>query len=315
MEFMHKPVLLNEVIEALNIKPYGVYVDCTLGGAGHSTAILASDPTVHLVGIDQDAEALTAARHRLKPYQERVTLVHSNFSNLAQILAEHQVGPVDGILMDIGVSSPQLDQPERGFSYQHKANLDMRMDRSQSLDAGHIVNTYSEADLAEIFFKYGEERFSRRIARFIVQRRESKPIETTDELGEIIKEAIPAKTRRQGPHPAKRCFQALRIAVNDELNVLETTLSQAIECLRSKGRLAVITFHSLEDRIVKKTFGEQAKTCTCPPSLPICVCKQKPRIKLVTSKPIVASSTELEENPRSRSAKLRVAERLTREGS
>ena len=310
MNFAHEPVLLQESIEALNLKPNGVYVDCTLGGAGHSLAILATEPTISLIGIDQDPVALERAQHRLQHHKERVTLVHGNFRDIAQILAERGVEKVDGILMDIGVSSPQLDEGERGFSYHYDAPLDMRMNPANPVDARDLVNTLPEHELAQIIFEYGEERWAKRIAQFIVEHRAKEPIETTGQLVQVIKNAVPARARQKGPHPARRTFQALRIAVNDELGALRSALEQSIDLLKVGGRIAVITFHSLEDRIVKEFFNSCLGRCTCPPDLPVCVCNPKTTLKLVNSKPIVPSPAELAKNPRARSAKLRAAERV-----
>lgn len=308
MEFKHVSVLLNEVLDGLDIKEDGVYVDCTLGGGGHSIEILKRLNGGRLIAIDQDIDALTAAKERLKEY-DNVTYVQSNFENLGEILEEHAKDGVDGILMDLGVSSYQLDNPERGFSYMHDADLDMRMDREAGLSAYEVINEYSEKKLKEIIKEYGEERWAARIAKFIVEKREIKPIETTYELVDIIKSSIPAKERRDGPHPAKRTFQAIRIEVNRELGILKDTIEDGAKHLKSKGRYAIITFHSLEDRIVKNVFRDLANPCTCPKNLP-CVCGKVPTVKVITRKPIEASLEELESNPRSRSAKLRVIEKL-----
>lgn len=310
MKFSHQPVLLRETIEHLNLKPNGIYVDCTLGAAGHSTAILATEPTVRLIGIDQDPQALERASLRLAAYTGQVTLVQDNFRNLERILDGLGIGKVDGVLMDIGVSSPQLDDADRGFSYQQDAPLDMRMDPNQPIDAKTIVNTYSAEELTKIIKMYGEERWASRISDFIVRERKRAPLETTGELVDLIKRAIPAKARATGPHPARRTFQALRIAVNDELNALQQGLEQAVEVLAAQGRLAVITFHSLEDRIVKNFFQEMLGKCICPPDFPVCVCGRTPQGRLVTRGPLLPSQEELEDNPRSRSAKLRVLEKL-----
>lgn len=306
MEFHHVPVLLEEAIELLNIKPDGVYVDCTLGGGGHSEAILKKLKGGFLLGIDQDKDAIQAASKRLEAYPN-FRAVHANFKELKNVLKHVGICQVDGILFDIGVSSYQLDQGERGFSYMQDAPLDMRMDRSQTLTAKELVNNLAEEKLAQIIWQYGEERWSKRIARFIVERREKSPIETTGQLVEIIKAAIPAGARRKGHHPAKKTFQALRIAVNNELGVLTQAVQDGVEVLKKDGRIAVITFHSLEDRIVKDTLRTLAKGCQCPPNFPLCTCGQKPQVEILTKKPVVASAEELETNPRARSAKLRAA--------
>ena len=310
MEFKHVSVLLDECINALNIKEDGIYVDCTLGGAGHSSEIvkrLSSDG--RLIGFDQDKDALKAAGERLKDYKN-VTYVHSNFYAIYDVLTDLGIDGVDGILMDLGVSSYQLDNGERGFSYMQDAPLDMRMNRENEFSAYEIVNTYSEEELYRIIKEYGEEKFDKRIASFIVKNREEKNIETTLELVEIIKAAIPAKARREGPHPAKRTFQAIRIEVNKELEIISKTILDGVKKLNKGGRMAIITFHSLEDRIVKNTFKELANPCTCPSEFPVCVCNRKPEVKLISRKPIEASKEELEFNPRSRSAKLRIIEKL-----
>ncbi|HEY8464296.1 MAG TPA: 16S rRNA (cytosine(1402)-N(4))-methyltransferase RsmH [Bacillota bacterium] len=309
-EFRHQTVLPEEAVDALKICPEGVYIDATLGGAGHALKIAAAmDETGLLVGIDQDQLAISAARERLRGVKPRVELFHRNFQDLQQILNELGIDRIDGILFDLGVSSPQLDAEERGFSYKGNAPLDMRMDQSQPFSAAHLVNTATVAELNRIIRDYGEERWSRRIALFIDRRRREKPIETTGELAELIKQAIPAAARRKGPHPARRTFQALRIAVNRELEVLEKTLGQAIQLLKPGGRIAVISFHSLEDRIVKNTFARFAKGCQCPSSFPVCQCGQVSELEIITKRPIVPSKNQLLENPRARSAKLRVAER------
>ncbi|NLL48965.1 MAG: 16S rRNA (cytosine(1402)-N(4))-methyltransferase RsmH [Firmicutes bacterium] len=310
MYFSHVPVLLGETIEALDLKPRETYVDCTLGAAGHSSAMLAKEPTIRLIGIDQDQEALNRADYRLTAYASQVTLVKDNFRNLGSILQRLDIPKVAGVLMDIGVSSPQLDDAERGFSYHQEARLDMRMDQAASLDAWTIVNTYDQTELTKIISEYGEERWALRIAEFIVAERAKGSLDTTADLVEVIKKAIPAGARAGGPHPARRTFQALRIAVNDELGALKLALEQAVEVLKPQGRLAVITFHSLEDRIVKEYFQSLLGHCTCPPNLPVCVCHNEPVVRLVNRKPIEASTQELESNPRSRSAKLRVVEKL-----
>lgn len=309
--FQHKTVLLHEAVDGLNIKPDGIYVDCTLGGAGHSFEI-ASRLTEggRLIAFDQDEFALTHAKEKLFPFLDRVTLIKSNFRHLTDRLHEIGITSVDGVLFDLGVSSPQLDTPERGFSYHHDAPLDMRMDQDQPLTAYHVVNEWSYEQLVKIFFQYGEEKFSKQIARKIEQIRTTKPIKTTGELVEIIKEAIPAPARRKGGHPAKRVFQAIRIAVNDELKVFEEAIEQAIALLNPKGRVSVITFHSLEDRICKVTFKKAAETPPLPPNLPVIPEAFKPDIKIITKKPIIPSEEELEGNNRARSAKLRIAEKI-----
>ncbi|HEX2944610.1 MAG TPA: 16S rRNA (cytosine(1402)-N(4))-methyltransferase RsmH [Clostridia bacterium] len=314
MEFKHKPVLFEETIESLDIKAGGTYLDGTLGGAGHSLGILGKLDGGTLIGIDQDEYALKIAGERLRQAntggQNKLVLIHGNFRNMAELLEMHEIAHVDGILLDIGVSSYQLDEGERGFSYQQDAPLDMRMDRSRELDAAVIVNTYGEKEIRDIISDYGEENWAARIASFIVKAREESPIETTGQLVDIIKAAIPAQARREGPHPAKRTFQALRIAVNDELGALKDALDSAVKLLKPGGRISVITFHSLEDRIVKNEFSIREKPCTCPPSFPVCVCGKKPELKVLTRKPVLPAKEELETNPRSRSAKLRTAERL-----
>ena len=310
MEFKHVSVLLNECLDALNIKDDGIYVDCTLGGAGHSSHILQRlSKDGLLVGIDQDTDALKAAGERLKEYENK-KLVHNNFHNIDSILEELEIPKVDGILMDLGVSSYQLDEGERGFSYMKDAPLDMRMNRDREFSAYDVVNSYSMEDLWRIIRDYGEEKFAKRVAEFIVNKREEKPIETTLELVDIIKAAIPAKARREGPHPAKRTFQAIRIEVNGELEILNKAIEDGVNRLNKGGRMAIITFHSLEDRIVKLKFRELANPCTCPKEFPICVCGKKPLVKLISRKAIDPSKEEVEENPRSRSAKLRVIERF-----
>ena len=310
MEFKHLPVLLNECLDALDIKEEGIYVDCTLGGAGHSLEILKRLSTKgRLIGIDQDVDALCAAKDNLKDYNN-VTFVHDNFYNIEAILEKLGIDKVDGILMDLGVSSFQLDSAERGFSYMKDAKLDMRMDRSQSLSAYDVVNNYDEQEIGQVLRNYGEEKFSKRIANFIVDRRAEKPIDTTLELVNVIDAAIPAKYKREGGHPAKRTFQGIRIEVNGELKILDRAIENGINRLSSGGRMAVITFQSLEDRIVKNAFRSLQDPCKCPKELPMCVCGKTPIVKLISRKPIVASSEELENNKRSRSAKLRVAEKI-----
>ncbi|SFC95808.1 16S rRNA (cytosine(1402)-N(4))-methyltransferase RsmH [Clostridium uliginosum] len=310
MEFKHVSVLLNECIDALDIKESGIYVDCTLGGAGHSSHILEHlSKEGLLIGIDQDSDALKAAKERLKDF-DNVKYVHRNFYNIDSILENLDIPKVDGILMDLGVSSYQLDEGERGFSYMKDAPLDMRMNRDDDFSAYEIVNTYSEEKLYKIIKDYGEERFAKRIANCIVNRRIEKPVETTMELVDIIKAAIPAKARREGPHPAKRTFQAIRIEVNSELQILNKTIEDGVSRLNSGGRMAIITFHSLEDRIVKLKFRELQNPCTCPREFPICACGKTPSVKLISRKGIEPTKEEVEENPRSRSAKLRVIEKL-----
>lgn len=309
MEFHHISVLLNECIESLNIKPDGIYVDGTLGGAGHSYEICKRLTTGRLIGIDQDMNAINAATERLKEFKDKVTLVHSNFSNVKQVFEDLGIEKADGFLLDIGVSSHQLDEAERGFSYMQDAPLDMRMDTSRSLSAYEVVNEYSEKDLNDIIFEYGEERWAKRIAEFIVAERKIKPIETTFELVDVIKKAVPKGARKDGPHPAKRTFQAIRIEVNGELDVLKTAINDMTDLLNPEGRLAIITFHSLEDRIVKNEFRKQENPCTCPREFPVCVCGKKSKGRVVTRKPILPSDEELSANHRARSAKLRVFER------
>ena len=309
-EFHHVSVLLEECIEGLAIKPDGIYVDGTLGGAGHSSRIAALLTTGRHIGIDRDPIALKAAAQRLKPWEDRVTLVHSNFCEIASVLENLNIEGVDGILLDLGVSSPQLDDGERGFSYMVDAPLDMRMNNEDSLSADTVVNTWSYEELKKILYEYGEERYAPKIAAAICSRREERPIRTTLELVDIIRSAMPAAALREKQHPAKRSFQAIRIAVNDELNSVAKVMEDAIPKLNKGGRLAVITFHSLEDRIVKNAMANAAKGCTCPPNFPVCVCGKKPQVKLITRKPIVSGDEELERNPRARSAKLRICEKL-----
>lgn len=297
-------------VEALAIRPDGIYLDGTLGGAGHSYEIASRLTTGRLIGLDRDEVALAAARERLKPFSDRVTLVHSNFQALSAVLDDLGIAKVDGMLFDLGVSSPQLDDKERGFSYMADAPLDMRMDRSEGLTAYDVVNTYDQESLKRILYTYGEERYAPKIAAAIVKRRAEKPIETTLELAELIRAAMPPQALREKQHPAKRGFQAIRIAVNDELTAVERMLASAIDRLNPGGRLAVITFHSLEDRLVKSAMQEAAKGCICPKEFPVCVCGRTPKVKILTRHPIVADEAELAENPRARSAKLRVAERI-----
>lgn len=311
--FHHVSVLLNETIEGLNIKEDGIYVDCTLGGGGHSSEILKRLTTGHLYCFDQDQHAIKAASERLSAISDHFTIIYSNFKNIKQELNDRGIYKVDGIVFDLGVSSPQFDDGERGFSYNYDARLDMRMDQSQPLSAYEIVNEYSFNELVEIFYKYSEEKFSKQIARLIERKRTEKPIETTFELVEIIKAAIPASARRKGGHPAKRCFQALRIAVNDELNVFDTALTDSLELLNEEGRIAVITFHSLEDKICKYTFNKVSKVPDLPYGLPVIPDEMKPKFRLVSRKPIVASQEELDDNHRSHSAKLRIIERICRD--
>lgn len=311
MEFIHKPVLLNECLEYLNLKKGGVYVDGTLGGAGHSTEIIkAILPEGRLIAIDQDMEAIKVSTERLSEYMNHITIVHNNFVNIKSILLQLGIQGVDGILLDIGVSSHQLDEEERGFSYMKDAPLDMRMNRESDLTAKIILNTYSFEQLKTIIRDYGEEKWADRIAKFIIAERENQPFETTQQLVEIIKAAIPAAARREGGHPAKRTFQALRIAVNNELGVLAEVIDDAVEMLSPGGRLCIITFQSLEDRIVKQTFHKIEHPCTCPPKMPVCVCGKVKTAKIVNRKPILADEDELEENSRAKSAKLRVIEKL-----
>ena len=309
-EFHHTSVLLHESIDALAIRPEGIYLDGTLGGAGHSAQIAARLTTGLLIGVDRDPVALQAAGERLAPYGDRVRLVHGNFRQLKQILADLGIAQVDGILLDLGVSSPQLDDGSRGFSYMTDAPLDMRMDGGESLSAHDVVNTWPQEELRRILYEYGEERYAPQIAAAIVRRRQEKPLETTLELVDVIRSAMPPQALREKQHPAKRSFQAIRIAVNDELGAVAQVMADAIPCLAPGGRLAVITFHSLEDRIVKNAMQEAAKGCTCPPSFPVCVCGRKPKVKILTKKPIVSGADELQENHRARSAKLRVCEKL-----
>ena len=308
-EFHHVSVLLDECIEGLNIKPDGIYVDGTLGGAGHSYHIAEELTTGRLIGIDRDPVALKAAGERLSPFADRVTLVHSNFCRMGQVLQELGISGVDGILLDLGVSSPQLDDGSRGFSYMTDAPLDMRMDNGDALSADTVVNTWSYEELKRILYDYGEERYAPAIAAAIVRKREVSPIRTTLELVDVIRSAMPPAALREKQHPAKRTFQAIRSAVNDELNSVSKAMDAAIPCLNPGGRLAVITFHSLEDRIVKNAMAAAAKGCICPPEFPVCVCGRKPQVTVLTRKPIVSGEEELERNPRARSAKLRICEK------
>ena len=309
-EFYHVSVLLEECLEGLAIKPDGIYVDGTLGGAGHSSRIAARLTTGRLIGIDRDPVALKAAGERLAPYKDRVTLVHSNFCEIKQVLHDLDISGVDGILLDLGVSSPQLDDAQRGFSYMADAPLDMRMNSQDALSAYTVVNTWPQEELKRILYNYGEERYAPQIAAAICRKREVKPVETTLELVDIIRSAMPPAALREKQHPAKRSFQAIRIAVNDELGSVEKVMRDAVDCLNPGGRLAIITFHSLEDRIVKIGMADAAKGCTCPPNFPVCVCGNKPKVKPITRKPIVSGDEELQKNPRARSAKLRVCEKI-----
>lgn len=310
MEFKHISVLFEESIDALNIKDGGIYVDGTLGGGGHSHGILSAGNKCKLVGIDQDREAIEAAKKCLEEFGDRVTVVNRNFSEIKNILQELGIDKIDGAVLDLGVSSYQLDNALRGFSYMHDALLDMRMNTQADKSAYDVVNTYSCEELTRIFYEYGEEKWSKRIAEFICERRGEKEIRTTFELVDIIKAAIPKKARMEGGHPAKRVFQAIRIEVNNELGILEKAVKDFISCLKSGGRLAIITFHSLEDRIVKKAFQEAAKGCICPKEFPVCMCGHAPEIKVISRRPVIPSEKELEENSRSKSAKLRIAEKL-----
>ena len=309
-EWIHRPVLLEECVEALNIRPDGVYLDGTLGRGGHSEQIVKRLASGRLICVDRDQAALDAAQERLAPWMDKVTLVHCNFDQVDRILDKLSLPGVDGMLFDLGVSSPQLDDGSRGFSYMADAPLDMRMDREEGLTAASVVNTWSQEELRRILSRYGEERYAPQIAGAIVRRREDRPIASTLELVEVIKSAMPGKALREKQHPAKRTFQAIRIAVNDELASVERMLQRAVPRLNRGGRLAVITFHSLEDRIVKTGLAGFAKGCTCPPDFPVCVCGKKPSLKLINKKPILPDEEELKDNPRSRSAKLRIAEKL-----
>ena len=310
VKFSHVSVLLNECIEGLDIKPDGIYVDGTAGGGGHSFEIASRLEGGRLIAIDRDEAAIEAAGKRLAPLGERAMVVRSNYSEVKSVCESLGIEGIDGLLLDLGVSSYQLDTAERGFSYNADAPLDMRMDKSAPLSAYNVVNEYSEEELKKIIYNYGEERFSPRIAAAIVRKRSEKPIETTGELVDIIKGAIPAAAREGGHHPAKRTFQAIRIEVNGELEIIEPTIKNAVDILKPGGRIAIITFHSLEDRIVKQTFADLASGCTCPRSFPVCVCGKKPTVKVISKKPILPSAEELEVNPRSRSAKLRIAEKI-----
>jgi 16S rRNA (cytosine1402-N4)-methyltransferase len=309
MDFHHVSVLYKETIKGLNIKENGIYVDATLGGGGHTLGIFDSSSNVQVIGIDQDEEAIEASKNRLYKYENNILFIKDNFKNIKQILKENNIDFIDGAVIDLGVSSHQIDTVSRGFTYQKDAPLDMRMDKNKDFSALNIINEYKEEDLIKIFHKYGEEKFAKRIAGNIVKSRSKKSIKTTGELVDIIKRSIPASYMRDG-HPGKRVFQAIRIEVNNELEIIDNALLDFIDVLRSGGRMAVITFHSLEDRIVKKTFNEAAKGCTCPPEFPICVCNKKPVVKLVNKKPIVPNENEIKNNPRSRSSKLRIIEKI-----
>ncbi len=308
MEFKHISVLFDETLDGLCLHSGGVYADGTLGGGGHSRGMFERCPDIRLIGIDQDAEAIAAAKKRLEGFNAE--FVNRNFSEIKDILSDLCIEKLDGAVLDLGVSSYQLDNGERGFSYMHDAPLDMRMDKRRSKSAYDIINGYSPEELTRIFYEYGEEKWSKRIAEFIAERRESSPVKTTGELVDIIKAAIPKKARMDGGHPAKRVFQAVRIEVNGELEILKKAVEDFVSVLGSGGRLAVITFHSLEDRIVKNTFAQLARGCECPPEFPVCVCGKKPLVKLITRKPVLPSEEELRVNSRSKSAKLRIAERI-----
>lgn len=310
LKFSHRSVLLDECIENLNIDPNGIYIDGTAGGGGHSYEIAKRLTGGRLIAIDQDEAAIAAAGKRLSEFGDRVTIVRNNFSNISDVCRELDIKKINGVLLDLGVSSYQLDTAERGFSHNADAPLDMRMDRRNQLDAYTVVNLYPEDRIRKIIYDYGEDRFAPRIASAIVRRREIKPIETTGELVDVIKSAIPAAAREGGHHPAKRTFQAIRIEVNGELSVIQPAIESAADLLAPGGRIAIITFHSLEDRIVKQSYIKLAEGCTCPPRIPVCVCGNKPKVRIISKKPILPTDTEIEENPRSRSAKLRVAEKL-----
>lgn len=310
MDFLHKPVMLNECIDMLNIVPSGIYVDGTLGGAGHSLEIVKRLDSGKLIAFDQDIEAIENAKIKLKAFEDKVILIHDNFRNIKKSLEDIDIFCINGLLLDLGVSSYQLDSPERGFSYRYDAPLDMRMNQSSQISAKYIVNTYSEEDLKRIIRDYGEEKWASRIAQFIVEERMKKPIDTTGELVQIIKAAIPKKAREEEQHPAKRTFQAIRIETNHELDVIHDVLESAVELLLPGGVISVITFHSLEDRIVKNFFRDESTGCICPPEIPVCVCNHQARLRLAHRKPLVPSEEELRENPRSRSAKVRGAIKL-----
>jgi len=306
----HIPVLLYESLDGLNIKPDGIYIDGTLGRAGHALEIVKRLTTGHLIAIDRDEDAIDIAKALLFDYKDRTTLIHGNFKDIKKIMDEEGVEKVDGMLFDLGVSSPQLDNVTRGFSYMQDADLDMRMDKNDSLTASEIVNNWQESELRKIFYEYGEERYSGAIARAIIKKRNEEKIDTTFKLNETITSAIPAAARREAQHPSKRCFQALRIAVNDELGSISSMLCTAPSLLKPEGRLSIISFHSLEDRLVKRAFSAATKNCNCPRGTPICICDVKPTLKLINRKPIIASEFETKRNPRARSAKLRIAERV-----
>lgn len=311
MDFNHITVLLNETVNMIECSEGDVIVDCTLGGGGHSLEICRRiGPRGRLIAIDRDINAINHCKEILQEYKDRIIFVHDNFSNIKNILNRLEVERIDGIIADLGVSSHQLDEAERGFSYMQDAPLDMRMDNRQSLSAKDIINNYSEDQINEIIFRWGEERWAKRIAQFIVEYRKTKEISTTGELVDIIKRAIPAKARQDGPHPAKRTFQAIRIAVNNELDIISRTVIDSVDFLNLGGRIGIITFHSLEDRIVKQTFQELSNPCVCPPKAPICTCHRKPLLKVITRKPVLPGDEEVETNPRSRSAKLRIAQKI-----
>lgn len=310
MNFEHIPVLLDEVIDGLKIKENGIYVDGTLGGAGHSVEIAKRLKEGKLIGIDQDLNAIEKAKIELKPFEENITIIHDNFVNVDQVLDKLGIREIDGLLLDLGVSSHQLDEGERGFSYQKDAPLDMRMDRTQRISAWDVVNRYSKKELENILWNYGEERWSKRIAEFIVNEREEHSIDTTFQLVTVIKKAIPKGARQEGHHPAKKTFQAIRIEVNRELDILKDTIISANRRMKKSGRICIITFHSLEDRIVKKTFRELNLDCICPKEFPVCTCDKKRELKIITKKPIIPSEEEIKKNPRSRSAKLRIGEKV-----
>jgi 16S rRNA (cytosine1402-N4)-methyltransferase len=310
MEFKHTPIMLNACIEGLNIKPNGIYVDGTLGGAGHSLEIVKRLTTGKLIGIDKDEEAINASKKRLADYSKNTVFVNDDFKNFKSILKELNIEKVDGVLLDLGISSYQIDNAERGFSYMKNAPLDMRMNKEQALSAYNVVNEYSEAELTKILFTYAEEKFARGIAQRIVEARKISPIKTTLELVDIIKKGLPTKELYKGSHPAKKTFQAIRIEVNGELSKLTETIKDMIDALNKGGRIAIITFHSLEDRIVKQVFKEHTINCICPNDFPICICEHRATLKLINRKPIEASAEEISENTRSKSAKLRIAEKI-----